>query len=51
MPMPNEQKVETRLPSAPILASPYAIIKQALRVEKQSKLPLAAETLLIHSKL
>lgn len=26
MPMPNEQKVETRLPSAPILANPMLAV-------------------------
>ncbi len=27
MPMPNEQKVETRLPSAPILANPILCLQ------------------------
>ncbi len=27
MPMPNEQKVETRLPSAPILANPMLAVR------------------------
>ena len=36
---------------ASLAASPYAIIKQAFRAEKQTKLTLAAETILVHSKL
>jgi hypothetical protein len=36
---------------ASLAASPYAIKEQAFRAEKQTKLTLAAETILVHSKL